>query len=100
MIRFRYGPWDPRYRQWIALLCAKGLAETYIVGRTVHVRLTEVGVGVAQRVSEAEDYGDLDARCKLLCKSLGDKSGTWLKDAIYAAIPSLGHMAWGEEIEL
>src|SRR5258708_1960003 len=29
MIRFRYGPWDPRYRRWIALLVSRGLAHTF-----------------------------------------------------------------------
>jgi hypothetical protein len=28
MIRFRYGPWDKRYRRWIGIMVAKGLAST------------------------------------------------------------------------
>lgn len=35
MIRFRYGPWDDRYRRWIGILVAKGLAETSLKGHTV-----------------------------------------------------------------
>src|ERR1044072_1206045 len=26
MIRFRFGPWDPRYRRWLSILVAKQLA--------------------------------------------------------------------------
>lgn len=49
MIRFRYGPWDPRYRRWIGILVAKGLADTYLKGKTVHVKLTESGLTLAAR---------------------------------------------------
>src|SRR5262245_44027141 len=43
MIRYRYGPWDARYRRWLVLLEAKGLVSTSLVGRTVRVSLTPTG---------------------------------------------------------
>ena len=47
MVRFRYGPWDERYRRWIGLLVARNLVTTYVRGHTVHVGLTERGRVVA-----------------------------------------------------
>ena len=43
MIRYRYGPWDPRHRKTVNLLVAKGLAEA-VEGRPTYIRLTEKGV--------------------------------------------------------
>ena len=99
MIRFRYGPWDPRYRRWIGILVSKGLADTYLQGNTVHVKLTERGVQLAARIAESEDFRDLDERSKLIDKVVGSNSGTWLKDTIYSIVPELTGMQWGKEIE-
>lgn len=99
MIRFRYGPWDPRYRRWIGILVSKGLADTYLQGKTVHVKLTDRGVELANRIAESDDFRDLDERSKLIDKTVGSKSGTWLKDTIYKVVPELTGMQWGKEIE-
>lgn len=99
MIRFRYGPWDPRYRRWIGILMAKGLADTYLKGKTVHVKLTDDGVTLARKIAETEEFQDLDARSRLIDKTVGSKSGQWLKEEIYEIVPELYGMPWGEEIE-
>lgn len=99
MIRFRYGPWDPRYRRWIGILVAKGLADTYLKGKTVHVKLTETGVALANTVAEQEVFRDLDLRSRLIDKAVGARSGQWLKETIYEVVPELTGMDWGEEIE-
>ena len=99
MIRFRYGPWDPRYRRWIGILVAKGLADTYLKGKTVHVKLTESGLTLASKLAESEAFRDLDARSRLIDKTVGAKSGQWLKETIYEIVPELTGMQWGEEIE-
>jgi len=99
MIRFRYGPWDPRYRRWIGILVAKGLADTYLKGKTVHVKLTERGIELAAQLAATEVFQDLDDRSKLIDKTVGAKSGSWLKDTIYAIVPELSGMHWGKEIQ-
>jgi hypothetical protein len=98
MIRFRYGPWDRRYRRWIGLLLSKGLAITYVSGRTVHVQLTPKGREVANRIAQVSDFSDLEARSAQVSKAVGSMSGTGLKDLIYEVIPELTGMNWGEEI--
>jgi len=99
MIRFRYGPWDPRYRRWIGILVAKGLADTYLKGKTVQVKLTTRGIELAEQLASTEEFTDLDVRSKLIDKTVGAKSGTWLKDTIYAIVPELSGMQWGKEIQ-
>jgi hypothetical protein len=100
MVRFRYGPWDERYRRWIGLMVARGLSTTYAKGRTVHVRLTERGRDVADRLGELEEFTDLKRRGDLIAKSVGPMSATGLRDFIYKQFPELLDMRWGEEIEL
>jgi len=100
MIRFRYGPWDHRYRRWIALLIARGLVQTAIEGRTVRVRLTERGRSVADSIVEHAEYSDIAERSRTIAKEFSHMSGTRLKEFIYEVFPELADMRWGEEIVL
>jgi len=100
MIRFRYGPWDRRYRRWIGLLFAKGLVDSFVSGRTVHVRLTTRGRQVANALAEQQSFADLSARTEQVSKAVGAMSGSALKDMIYRMVPELIGMNWGEEIKL
>lgn len=98
MIRFRYGPWDRRYRRWISLLVSKGLVDTFVSGRTVHVRLTDSGKLVADAIAVLDDFADINARTEQVSKAVGAMSGSALKDLIYQIVPELTGINWGEEI--
>jgi len=98
MIRFRYGPWDSRYRRWIGILVGRGLADTYLQGRTVHIRLSDTGKNVANALTSDADFSLFNERCELIARTVGSLSGTRLKDLVYGVVPELSGMAWGEEI--
>lgn len=100
MIRFRYGPWDHRYRRWIGLMVAKGLVDSFVQGRTVHVRLTEPGRRVADVIAAQPDFAVLEQRSDQVSKAVGGLGSTALKDLIYEVVPELKGMNWGEEIQL
>lgn len=100
MIRFRYGPWDGRYRRWIGILVAKGLAITFVKGNTVNVGLTPRGHTIAAQMEGLPEFEDVQIRSQLICKAVGDMSATRLRDFVYAEFPELLEMRWGEEIEL
>ncbi len=100
MIRFRYGPWDHRYRRWIGLLSARRLVETSVEGRTVRVRLTAAGRALATTLTEREEFKDLAERSFVIAQVFGDFGGTRLKDFIYSVFPELTSLRWGEEIVL
>lgn len=99
MIRFKYGPWDGRYRQWLGLLVAKGLASTYLQGRTVMVELTPAGREAAQQLATLEEFQDTAARSTLIQKQFGGMSATRIKEFVYETFPELMQMKWGEEID-
>jgi hypothetical protein len=100
MIRFRYGPWDKRYRRWIGLLVSKGLAHTYLDGRTVNVRLTPAGIDVAARLAELDEFRQLANRSHIVASMFGNYSATKLKDFVYKVFPEIVDMQWGRHIEL
>jgi hypothetical protein len=100
MVRFRYGPWDERYRRWIGLLVAKGLALTFVRGRTIHVEITEKGKQVAQQLSDIPEFDILDVRSEIITKAVGGFSATKIMNFIYEVFPELSDMKWGEEISI
>ena len=100
MVRFRYGPWDGRYRKWIGLLMSKDLVVTYVKGKTVYVKLTDKGREVAGLMASLDEFRDIEKRSKLVVSVVGKMPATRLKDFIYETFPELLDMKWGEEITL
>lgn len=100
MIRFKYGPWDGRYRRWIGLLAGKGLVHAELKGKTVYIGLTDKGREVSQIFASDPAYKELQARSQLVIKTFGNISGTRLKDFVYRVFPELENMRWGEEITI
>ena len=100
MIRFRFGPWDDRYRRWIGILVAKGLADTYLQGKTVNVKLTPAGHEVAEKLAELDEFKPLAKKSKLVVTAVGAYPPTKLKNFIYEVFPEIVDMQWGKHIEL
>lgn len=99
MIRFRFGPWDDRYRRWISILVARGLAHTYLEGRTVNVKLTSEGVDLAAQLSSLDEFQPLAKRSKIVVSAVGNYSATKLKDFVYEVFPEIVDMKWGRYID-
>lgn len=97
MVRFRYGPWDFRYRRLLNLLVAKGLVHIAVSGRTIHIGVTPHGRTVAARLSEDENFQDLKLRSRVL-RTHFEMSGTNLMRFIYRTFPELLTLKFGEVI--
>jgi hypothetical protein len=97
MIRFRYGPWDARYRRWLGLLAAKGLVHLGVEGNTVQIGLTDEGRALSEQVKR-DLFAELARRSDLVLKAVGSMSATRLKDFVYETVPEIIDMKWGEEI--
>ncbi len=100
MVRFRYGPWDHRYRRWVSLMAARGLVAVDVKGKTVQLWPTPEGQAMANALADQEPLEDLATRARLVAKTFGNRSGTALKDFVYATFPELTNMKWGEEISI
>lgn len=97
MVRFKYGPWDFRYRRFLNLLVGRGLATVETKGRAYQIGLTERGRTTATELAEKPENADLLLRSKALKRHF-DIGGTNLKDFIYATFPEIVSLRFGEEI--
>jgi hypothetical protein len=97
MVRFRYGPWDFRYRRFLNLLIGLGLATVDPRGRTFHIGLTEAGIEKARELADREENKDLVSRSRVIKRHF-DIGGTSLKDFVYVTFPEIVSLRLGEEI--
>jgi len=100
MIRFRFGPWDPRYRRWLSILVAKQLAIVYREGRTVKIQLTETGKTLAGRLEGDSGFTALAERARVVNGAVGHMPSTKLTSFVYKIVPEIISMKWGNPIEL
>lgn len=100
MIRYRYGPWDKRYRRWLSILVAKQLATVQKEGRTIKVQLTPRGRDLAVELTKRQEFVPLLGRARLVVGAVGHMPSTRLKDFIYQTFPEIVGMAMGEPINL
>lgn len=97
MVRFRYGPWDHRYRRFINILVARGLAQVISDGRTIKVGLTSAGVNAAILLAADESFRDMSQRARLLRRHFNMRA-TELMRFIYLTFPELETLSFNEEI--
>ncbi|MDO5979206.1 hypothetical protein [Flavivirga spongiicola] len=97
MIRFKYGPWDFRYRKFINELVGKGLIYIRPQGRTVHIGITDYGRKIVLELMNDNVNQDLITRAKII-KGNFNKSGTNLMHFIYKTFPEIGTLKYGTKI--
>jgi hypothetical protein len=82
MIRYRFGPWDPRYRDFLAFLETRGLLR--VVGQSTEgYSLTASGRRLAEEFAERPEFKAIVERATTMVGNLADWSGSALKDFIY-----------------
>ena len=99
MIRYRYGPWDHRYRRFLNILVARGLVTIRTDGRTIQIDLTERGNILVAQLTERSAFIRIDERANLLKRhlNLGAKR---LMEFIYEQFPELTSLEYNESIGL
>jgi hypothetical protein len=100
MIRFKYGPWDARYRRWLNLLASRSLVTIDIDKKTVLIDITDKGREVAEQFAANDAYSDITERSELVVKTFGGMTSSGIKDFVYQVFPELETMKWGENILL
>jgi hypothetical protein len=98
MIRYRYGPWDHRYRRFLNVLVARRLITVRTDGRTIQIDLTPLGGSLADKLLESEGFSRVYQRAVLLRKHL-DLKARALMEFIYEQFPELTSLEFNEGIE-
>jgi hypothetical protein len=88
MVRYRFGPWDHRYREFLNILVAKGLASISTEGRKVVIRTTDAGRDKARQLANHDLFVQYARRAKLLKRHF-DLTATNLMRFIYDTFPEI-----------
>ena len=99
MVRYRFGPWDHRYRRILNLLVGKGLVALDVSGRTINISLTTMGHEVAESIETATEYSDISNRAKAL-KTHFNVQGTNLMKFIYENFVEIVSLRSNQEIDV
>lgn len=97
MIRYKYGPWDPRYRRFLNIMASKNLIKIEKPKRTIYIGLTERGDEISSILYEDECYIEYINRSRIIKKHF-DIRGTDLKNLIYQTFPEIVEMSYGDII--
>jgi hypothetical protein len=98
MVRYKFGPWDHRYRRFLNTLAAMGLVTISITGKTISIDLTDKGSVLAGSLSQLSEFQQLTTRSDLLSRHL-DMGATKLMNFIYQTFPELHKMELNDEID-
>lgn len=98
MVRYRYGPWDHRYWQFLAVLQGKGLIQIRRQGIGRVFGLTTEGLRVAQVLATSVEYSVIEKRAHVLKDSL-NLTATGLMNFVYATFPEIGSLQMNAKIE-
>ena len=99
MIRYRYGPWDHRYRRFLNILATRALITIRTDGRTIQIDLTDRGTPLATELAESPAFSRVDKRARLLKRHL-DLGAKRLMEFIYEQFPELTSLEYNEGIDL
>lgn len=97
MVRFKYGPWDFRYRRFINTLVGLGLVYIRLEGRSYNLGLTQKGLEIAKPLAAEPTFQDFIDRAKLIRINF-NQSGTTLMRFIYKTFPEIGSLQYGDKI--
>lgn len=97
MVRYRFGPWDHRYREFLNILVGKGLVIVSVEGRKVVIATTARGYEVACELQASPVFQDYFRRSTLL-KRYFDVQATSLMRFIYETFPEVVSLRTNEKI--
>ena len=97
MVRYRFGPWDFRYRKFLNILVAKGLVKVETKGKTILIGITTTGNKVATELAKQDAFIDISIRTQIL-KTNFNVQATTLMRFIYDTFPEIVSFRMGEEI--
>lgn len=99
MVRYRFGPWDHRYREFLNVLVARELATIAIAGRTVVIQLTAEGRSVARELAASPLFEPYARRSAVLKRHI-DLTATNLMRFIYKTFPEITTLRSNQPIQL
>lgn len=97
MVRYRFGPWDHRYREFLNILVAKDLVSINLEGRKVVIGVTDKGRDNAVLLSQHDLFVQYVRRARLLKRHF-DLTAMHLVHFIYDTFPEIVSLRPNEAI--
>lgn len=97
MVRYKYGPWDFRYRKFINTLVGMGLVYIRLERNAYHLGITSKGIEVITKILDDNTFNDIAERARIVRRNF-NISGTNLMRFIYKTFPEIGTLQYGVEI--
>lgn len=94
MVRYKYGPWDFRYRKFINILIGKGLVYYSQTGKRINIGITAKGQEIANKLIESQQFSEIENRSNIIKKNF-DLTGSSLMKFIYKTFPEIGTLKLG-----
>jgi hypothetical protein len=100
MVRYRYGPWDHRYYDLIALMAGRGLILVRPrASGTEAYTLTEEGRRLVRILHAEPAFAPIVRRCEIVSTVFGSMTGTALKEFVYSTFQAeVGALDLNDEI--
>jgi hypothetical protein len=99
MVRYRFGPWDHRYRFFLNILVGEGLIRIISEGRKIIISLTDKGFLLAQNLNSNSLLQIYTKRAGILKRHFNLNSTNLMK-FIYDTFPEIVSLNSGERIKL
>jgi len=99
MVRYRFGPWDHRYRFFLNILVGEGLIKIVSEGRKIVISLTDNGFSLAQKLSSNSLLQIYTKRAGILKRHFNYNSTNLMK-FIYDTFPEIVSLNSGKRIKL
>jgi len=99
MVRYRFGPWDHKYRLYLNLLIGEGLIKVTSEGRKVVISLTEKGFAFSNKLSIAPLMQTYIHRARILKRHF-NLTSTNLMNFIYETFPEIVSLNTGKRIQI
>lgn len=97
MIRYKYGPWDPKFRLYLSILLSKNLINVELRKNTIYIGINEDGHAIYKQLIDIKEFSDFNNR-SIILKNNFNIGGTKLKDFIYETFPEIKNLKLGDEI--
>ena len=99
MVRYRFGPWDHRYRNFLNVLIAKGLVSVKTNEKKVVIMCTPLGMETAASFARYEEFLPYKIRSELVCKNFNYTS-TNLTKFLFEIFPEILSFKHNAEITI
>ena len=99
MVKYRFGPWDHKYRHYLNLLAGEGLVKIFSEGQKIIISLTDKGFSLSSKLDKDTLLHIYSVRTEILKRHF-DYNPSYLVKFIYETFPEILSLNSGKRIQI